>query len=247
MNNPDLVKEIITSPAAGRMLKTVTKDFYNDSYTGLWMFEVIGKEYDPMGEWAKNLRYETRPQTCTWSIGIWEFIYGLEPDETLTLEARRQRIISKRLSRPPLNPDRIAFMITEMTRSPVNIADPIAPYTFRVIIDENENTVFDSPAVIKTLRKKKPSHLSLDVIFNILIITFKNIFDFVFVDLKIGSILDETVSRNLAFKDFKFGVRGKNGNNLSGKIKMDNLWILDGSVRLDGSRKLNAYLIEEDI
>ena len=158
INNTNL--DIIQSPTAERMLKAVTKDFYGNSSTALWMFEVIGHEYDEMGNWARNLRYETRPQTCTWSIGIWEFIYEIEPDDTIPLEVRRQRILSKRLSRPPINPDRIAATLSALSGCPVKIIDPITPYTFKVIIDESKVTVSDHSAVLKLLRTIKPSHLS---------------------------------------------------------------------------------------
>ena len=107
----DLRREIIKSPEAERFLQMITKDFYNNSRTGLWMFESIGREYDDMAKWSRELKYETRPQTCTWSISIWEFIYDIESDENLPLEYRRQQILAKRLSRPPINPARIEFVL----------------------------------------------------------------------------------------------------------------------------------------
>lgn len=158
MNKPDL--NIIKSPEAERMLQMVTQGFYNRSFMGLWMFEVIGREYDEMTEWSELLKYEIFPQTCTWSIPIWEWVYEIKPDDTLTLEYRRQRIMAKRLSHPPINPDRIGAVLSALAGCPVTITDPIAPYMFRVIMDESEHTIFSHAAVLKLLRTIKPSHLS---------------------------------------------------------------------------------------
>ena len=89
MSKPDL-DTIIQSPEAETFLGMVTKGFYSNSYTGLWMYEVIGREWDEMRGWAEELQNEIHPQTCTWSVAIWEWVYGIEPDETLPLEYRRQ-------------------------------------------------------------------------------------------------------------------------------------------------------------
>lgn len=43
------------------------------------------------------------------------------------------------------------------------------------------------------------------------------------------------------------GMGAKHGYNLSGTLIKDNMWRLDGTVTLDGQRKLNAAIIKEDI
>ena len=88
MSKPDM-DTIIKSPEAKMFLRMVTKDFYNNSYLGLWMYEVIGREWDEMREWAEELKAEIYPQTCTWSIDIWEWIYGRESNDCLPLDDRR--------------------------------------------------------------------------------------------------------------------------------------------------------------
>ena len=80
MSKPDL--DIIHSPEAETFLRMVTKGFYDNSYIGLWMYEVIGREWDEMRAWAEGLKTEINPQTCTWSVAIWEWVYGIESDET---------------------------------------------------------------------------------------------------------------------------------------------------------------------
>ena len=68
MSKPEL--NIIHSPEAETFLRMVTKGFYDRSYIGLWLFEVMGREWDEMRSWSENLKSEIFVQTCTWSIGI---------------------------------------------------------------------------------------------------------------------------------------------------------------------------------
>jgi hypothetical protein len=141
----------------------VTTGFYDRSRIGLWLFEVMGREYDEMADWAQELRKEAHPQTCTWSIGIWEFIYDIEPDDTLPLEFRRGRILSKRLQHPPINPARIEAALSAITGTPVKITDFVAPYTFMVELDESDVPAVNIDLMYRTLRQMKPSHLSFGI------------------------------------------------------------------------------------
>ena len=166
MSKPDLVRQIITSQEARDFLQMVTKDFYNDSYIGLWIFEVIGREWDEMRAWAEGLVYEINPQTCTWSIAIWEWVYGIEPDESLSLEFRRQRILAKICAVKPINPEMVrrgvAALIGAGTDA-VEVNDLTGPYRFEVILHPQE-TPFPYNRIEKFIREIKPSHLAFDTV-----------------------------------------------------------------------------------
>jgi hypothetical protein len=138
----------------------VTEGFYDRSRLALWLFEAIGREWDDMAAWARTLRNECLPQTCTWSIAIWEFVHGYEPDDALTLDYRRRRLLARRLSRPPVTPARMEAVLSAITGCPVHITENYAPYTFRVEVDESNGAAYDYKAAFKTLREIKPSHLS---------------------------------------------------------------------------------------
>ena len=49
MSKPDL--DITRSPEAQMFLRSVTDGFYNRSYLALWLYEVIGREWDEMAGW----------------------------------------------------------------------------------------------------------------------------------------------------------------------------------------------------
>ena len=160
MSKPDL-DGIIRSPSAETFLRMVTKGFYDNSYTGLWMYEVIGREWDEMRKWAEGLKDEINPQTCTWSIGIWEWVYGIKTDKTLQLEYRRQRILAKILGTKPVNPEVIRRGVARITGCDVDITDFAGPYRFALKIHMQEDgDALPYGLVREYIRIVKPSHLA---------------------------------------------------------------------------------------
>lgn len=148
------------------MLQRVTAGFYDDAYIAQWMFEAIGREYDEMFDWAQGLRYEINPQTCTWSIAIWEWVYGFEPDDSLPLELRRQRLLAKIISGAPLNPEVIRRGIAALTGidlANITVTENVAPYTFRIEFNQVDE-VLDQFDVWRYVHRIKPSHLSFEMI-----------------------------------------------------------------------------------
>jgi hypothetical protein len=150
------IEEIIQSSAAGRMLDSVTEGFYDRSRTALWMFEVMGREWDEVEDFSDNLPLERFPHTCTWSIAIWEYLYDIPPDESLSLEQRRARIMYQRQNQPPINPARIEAMLSQVVGVPITVDEFLGPYRFGVTADGGEN----HRNAIRVLRVIKPSHLS---------------------------------------------------------------------------------------
>ena len=164
MSKPDL--DIIRSPEAKTFLRMVTEGFYDRSYLALWLFEVMGREWDEMRAWSEELKKEIFVQTCTWSIDIWEWVYGFEPDETMTLEERRQRILNRVRGVRPINPEVLRLGVEELAKADTEVHDFVGPYRFEVIIHPKNSPIpFDK--ILKYLRDTKPSHLSYD--FRILI------------------------------------------------------------------------------
>ena len=164
MSKPDL-DTIIQSPEAETFLGMVTKGFYSNSYTGLWIYEVIGREWDEMREWAEGLQNEIHPQTCTWSVAIWEWVYGIEPDETLPLEYRRQRILSKIVGVKPINPEVIRRGVTALiggADGEVEVNDFVGPYRFEVILHPSGKNPLNYAKIFTYIREIKPSHLAFE-------------------------------------------------------------------------------------
>lgn len=165
MSALDLERQIITSAEAKAFLQMVTEGFYSQSRTGLWIFEVIGREWDELRAWADGMKEEIFPQTCTWSVGIWEWVYGIETDETLDLDYRRQRILARVRLMRPINPETIrrgvASLIGTGTEA-VEVRDFVGPYRFEVVVHPQETPI--PYERIKTyVREIKPSHLAFEL------------------------------------------------------------------------------------
>lgn len=175
MSKPQL--DIIRSPTAENMLGMVTRGFYDKSYIALWLFEVIGREYDDMDKWSREIKREIFIQTCTWSIDIWEWVYGISTNPELSLAQRRAQIMAKQLQRPPINPAQIEGLLAAFTGCPVTVTDPSRPYTFSLLVDEsNARFPVDYKAARELLNKVKPSHLATE--WNTIIVTEFNGYDY---------------------------------------------------------------------
>lgn len=158
MFKPEL--DIIRSPEAGAFLRSVTNDFYGNSYIGLWIYEVIGQEWDELREWSEGMRTEIHPQICTWSIGVWEWVYGFPPDETLTLEERRRRVLSRVFSAKPINPEVLRRGISATAGAEAEVKDFVSPYTFGVTLRITNNPI-PLELILRYIYETKPAHLSV--------------------------------------------------------------------------------------
>lgn len=152
-----------TSPAAQRMMKTVSP-IYDKSYVAKWIFQVMGLEIDEAWQFIEELRLQAFPETATWGITYWEQRYNIPPDESLSLEERRQRVIIKRGKRSPMNPARIERIVRDVTGREDMVTEQNGEYTFYISILPGESTV-DYQELIDTIKSVKPSHLSFTVLF----------------------------------------------------------------------------------
>lgn len=156
---------ILNSPAGLRMLQMVTAGFYDRSRIAQWIYETIGREWDTMSEWSKELHNEIFPQTCTWSIGTWEILYGLESIEEDSLQLRRQRLMAKAFYNAPINPEVIRQGVAILTGcNSVTVEDFVAPYTFYVTVNHT-NHVENTGDIWRFIYQIKPSHLSFRLFF----------------------------------------------------------------------------------
>ena len=152
-----------TSPAAKRMLKTVSP-IYDKSYVAKWIFQVMGLEIDEAWKFIEELRFQAFPETATWGITYWEQRYNIPPDESLSIEERRQRVIIKRGKRSPMNPARIERIVRDVTGREATVTEENRTYTFHISVLPGESMV-DYQELIDTIKSVKPSHLAFKVLF----------------------------------------------------------------------------------
>ena len=104
------------SEAAKRMLSYLTAHWYDKSYVGKWVFEVMGREIDDIKAIIDTLPEEMTYQTATWALKYHEIKYGLQVQEDLTDEQRRALIWQKKLeNKSPMSPWRMEQILKAYT------------------------------------------------------------------------------------------------------------------------------------
>lgn len=111
------------SESAKNMIASVSDGFYDNSYVGKWLYEVMGQEYDTAREIAEDILNQLFPETATWGLMYHEIKWGLPVRENLPYEERRQLIYRKRDYRAPMTPYRMEGYLKTATGFDVRIAD----------------------------------------------------------------------------------------------------------------------------
>lgn len=155
-----------TSSSALRMLDDVSTGFYENSYVGKWLFQVMGQEYDDAFMLAGTLPEQFFPETATWGLRYHEEKWGLPIRESLGHEERRRQIYRKRDYRAPMTPHRMECYLQNATGFVARISDfhdpgddgwhPAHPNIFRAVF-EGEGTL-DVKKAKELLKKIKQSH-----------------------------------------------------------------------------------------
>ena len=217
------IEHFPTSESAKRMLSYVTADFYEKSYVGKWIYQVMGLEYDKAREIVEELPLQLFPETATWGLMYHEIKWGLPIRENLSYEERRRRIYEKRDYRAPMTPYRMETYLKNATGFDVFVADVNEPGQYGFVADHpnrfkayfmGEGTL-DSKAVHKLLDKLKQSHTVYTV------------------NQRTEIIVDERDLESVILKNINF----KMAIPYWGGLLLDGTWYLDGSHDLSAHRR----------
>lgn len=104
MDNFDIERFPVSS-AAKRMLSYVSEDFYEKSYVGKWLYQVMGMEWDDARRiLEEELPQQFFPETATWGLKYHEMKWGLPIREGLPYAERRKLVCQKRDCQMPMTP-----------------------------------------------------------------------------------------------------------------------------------------------
>lgn len=151
-----------TSESAKRMMDTIPKGFYANSYVGKWIFQVMGLELDDAKARVEELPYQAFLETVTWGMRYFEEKYGLKVDESMDLEERRKRIQEKISNRGSINPERIREIAERATGRPCSVEEIADDYTFWITIFQGDGR-FSFKEFLEKIDRSKPSHLSYGI------------------------------------------------------------------------------------
>lgn len=222
------LEQFPTSESALRMLSYVSDGFYDRSYVGKWMYQVMGSEYDTAREKIESLPAQMFPETATWGLMYHEMKWGLPIRYNLPYEERRRLIYQKRDYRLPMTPYRMELYLQNATGFEVHIADVADPGAYGFMPQHpnvftayfiGEGTL-DTKKVHEVLDQIKQSHTTYKISERIEIISD-------------NSNLEQIILRRIRFA-----------------IKMpfwrcrvfDGGWLLDGSIILCEKRRYGLRL-----
>lgn len=142
------------------MLSYVTKGWYDRSYMGKWLYEVMGIELDKAQQIINELSSQVFVETATWGLAYHEIKWGLPVRESLSYEERRKLICRKRDERAPMNPYRMEVILKNMTGREAHVDDESGPVNTFTVEFEPGDTPIDLAAVIDRLNEIKQSHVA---------------------------------------------------------------------------------------
>lgn len=250
-----------TSSSAQRMLDDVSAGFYEKSYVGKWLFQVMGLEYDDAFQLVQELPEQFFPETATWGLKYHEMKWQLPVRENLGYEERRRLIYRKRDYRAPMTPYRMENMLKNATGFNVRIFDchdlgesgyiPLHPNIFKVdFMGEGSLDLKNAKKILNSIKQSHTTYIIYDKISDVM--DNRDLEHFLFARLNLRMhipfwgclIFDGTW--NLAGRvqlyqqrryDLRLGLKYYEGifyelAALHTKL-FDGTWNLDGSVQLD--------------
>lgn len=135
---------------AQRMLGSVSNGFYDDSYVGKWLFQVMGTEMEDARRLVEELPYQAFPETATWGLCYHEMKWGLPVRKDLSYEERGRYICQKRDTRVPMNPFTMERIIKSVSGYDVFVDDSRRVNEFIIIL---RNTDSDAELLVRNLKE----------------------------------------------------------------------------------------------
>ena len=150
---------------AKRLMRHMPK-YYRGILEVTLLQEIIEKELDTVDLISKDVLNQFFIYTATWSLPIWERIFGLTVgDKTSNIEERRENLISKLRSYGTTTKEMIARVAKAYTDGEIEVIEDNANYSFKIkftsIVGIPQN-LENFKAVVNVI---KPAHLNFSVEF----------------------------------------------------------------------------------
>lgn len=162
------IEKFPESEAAKRMVSYVTCNWYEKSYIGKWVYEVMGREIDAYQQVIDELPYQFFIDTATWGLRYHEIKYGLTIREDLSYDERRARIKVVRDTRYSITPWKMEYLVQMAYGITIHVHDCNEPGWEDAFEHPNifEVDVEGDGAykVIKYIKKLKQSHTTFRTI-----------------------------------------------------------------------------------
>lgn len=158
----ELIQEIVQSES-GKEILDRSSPIYANAKIALMIFEALGIELDEIKQWGAEVAKQNVPQTATFALDYYEQNYKLPYDPNMSLQKRRERIISKMRDRAPMNPYRLANIASvSAANAEVSIEERTGKNKFTVWISSLPDAATDNK-IKAEIDRAKPAHLIYDI------------------------------------------------------------------------------------
>lgn len=238
-----------TSPAAVRMMSYITRNWYDKSYVGKWIFQVMGDEIDGTKNIVDSLKYQIFAETATWGIVYHEMRYGIQTDPDKSLDERRREVINRRdhTNRMPWTPYFIKNLVLTMFGLKSNVVDHPRAFAFTLEILFGANDAVSNPQKIYDyIRRVKPSHLTMDLICSIEAAVLYERERFLLQEIGNGLGIQEPSAPEMPVVEVIVEVYSGAGETYSGNVMIyENLNQWNGQHKFNGEIKFNTEVTQE--
>ena len=150
---------------AKRLMRHMPK-YYRGILEITLLQKVIEKELDTVDLISKDVLNQFFIYTATWSLPIWERIFGLTVgDKTSNIEERRENLISKLRSYGTTTTEMIARVAKTFTNGEIEVVEDNSNYAFKILF----TSIVGIPKNIENFKSVieviKPAHLNFSIEF----------------------------------------------------------------------------------
>lgn len=149
---------MIASAKGKRFLEYVSP-IYEQSIIMQAIMEAIGAEWDDVDRLTDDVFAQLFPQTATWGIVYWERLVGIPRNDSLSIEQRRVRVLTRMQTRWPMTKERMEQLVRTFSQDKhAFIREFFDQYRFEVLFSLTQSV--DLETVYEVIEEAKPAHLS---------------------------------------------------------------------------------------
>lgn len=134
-------------------------DFYQNSTEATDLQNVFTKQINSAWIQREEFLNQLNVQTATWSLPIWEYLYGVDTDTTRSLEFRRACILSKLRGNGTATLEMMKNVAKSFCNSDVEIIEYNDEFRFEIRFDGTTSAIENKDGFLKAIRELKPAHL----------------------------------------------------------------------------------------
>lgn len=233
----NLMKTIIKSKSAKRILSYISP-IYGNAPHGLSIIQAIGQELDEAAQFCEILENEIFPQTACKMLNYYEAEYGLPTNSDKTTTERQNAILIKIRTRAPITPAKLALLIQQKSGFHAQVIENTAPYSFQIFIVLSEMESGSHASEIRPfVDSVKPAHLNYELFVKAPGAAVKQPCQCSLHQVSVQTAIRESQNQKISVL---VSVKQTIQETFSTALIYHNLYLLDGSVSLDGSHKLDA-------